>query len=138
MALLQQEAIRVAESLDDYDHVTVRDIGGDGPARFQRRGSCGCDIEYGIASHCDTGTSSAPLREHKQRTSFRVRDVACCQSIAALQALSWRLRGLEPRDSQSNWARTRVHIERHVRRDEAERGTRPNFGASPSQSLHQG
>jgi hypothetical protein len=28
MALLEQEAIRFAESLDDYEHVTVKDIGG--------------------------------------------------------------------------------------------------------------
>lgn len=28
MALLEQEAIRFAESLDDYEHVTVAHIGG--------------------------------------------------------------------------------------------------------------
>lgn len=31
MALLEKEAIRFAESLDDYEHVSVTDIGGDGP-----------------------------------------------------------------------------------------------------------
>lgn len=28
MALLEKEAIRFAESLDDYEHVSVKDIGG--------------------------------------------------------------------------------------------------------------
>ena len=37
MALLEKEAIRFAESLDDYEHVTVTDIGGRGPARFLAR-----------------------------------------------------------------------------------------------------
>ncbi len=31
MALLEKEAIRFAESLDDYEHVSVTDIGGWGP-----------------------------------------------------------------------------------------------------------
>jgi hypothetical protein len=34
MALLEQEAIRLAESLHDYEHVTVTDIGGWGPDGF--------------------------------------------------------------------------------------------------------
>jgi len=39
MALLEQEAIRFAESLDDYEHVTVTDIGGWGADRLLARGS---------------------------------------------------------------------------------------------------
>jgi len=31
MALLKKEATRFAESLDDYEHVTVTDVGGWGP-----------------------------------------------------------------------------------------------------------
>jgi hypothetical protein len=31
MALLEKEAIRFAESLDDYEHVSATDIGGWGP-----------------------------------------------------------------------------------------------------------
>jgi hypothetical protein len=35
MALLEQEAIRFAESLDDYEHVTVTDIGAWGPLDYR-------------------------------------------------------------------------------------------------------
>ena len=34
MALLEKEAIRFAESLDDYEHVSVTDIGGWGPIAY--------------------------------------------------------------------------------------------------------
>lgn len=34
MALLEQEATRFAEALDDYEHVSVTDIGGWGPTGF--------------------------------------------------------------------------------------------------------
>jgi hypothetical protein len=59
MALLEQEAIRFAESLDDYEHATVTEIGGWGPAGFwvvvqdHRFG-----LSFEIASHTDIGTSS--------------------------------------------------------------------------------
>jgi hypothetical protein len=54
MALLEQEAIRFAESLDDYEHVTVTDIGGWGPIGYRvvvrdHR----FDLDYEITSHCD-------------------------------------------------------------------------------------
>ena len=54
MGLLEQEAIRFAESLDDYEHVTVTDIGGNGLIDFwvfvhDER----FDADYEIASHCD-------------------------------------------------------------------------------------
>ena len=54
MALLEKEATRFAESLDDYEHVTVTDIGGWGPIGYwlvvhDHR----FDTDYEIASHCD-------------------------------------------------------------------------------------
>ena len=54
MALLEKEAIRFAESLADYEHVSVVDIGGGDPdghwvvVRDHRFG-----LDYEIASHCD-------------------------------------------------------------------------------------
>jgi hypothetical protein len=71
MALLEQEAIRFAESLDDYEHVTVTDIGGWGPEGFwvvvrdQR-----LDISYEIASHCDYWDFIGALVEHRQCLSL--------------------------------------------------------------------
>jgi hypothetical protein len=54
MALLEKEAVRFAESLEDYDHASVTDIGGWGPLGFwlvvrDER----FDISYEVASHCD-------------------------------------------------------------------------------------
>jgi hypothetical protein len=54
MALLEKEATRFAESLDDYEHVTVTDIGGWGPIGYRlvvrdHR----FDLDYEITSHCD-------------------------------------------------------------------------------------
>lgn len=65
MALLEKEATRFAESLDDYEHVSVTDIGGWGPHGFcaslargtepgqfdtaggsLRRGGCKCVLIY--------------------------------------------------------------------------------------------
>lgn len=37
MALLEQEATRFAASLDDYEHVSVTDMGGWGTGRFLAR-----------------------------------------------------------------------------------------------------
>ncbi len=67
MALLEQEAIRFAESLDDYEHVTVTDVSGWGPlgyrvtVRDQR-----FDLDYEIASHCDYWDFIGALVDHKQ------------------------------------------------------------------------
>ena len=54
MALLETEMVRFAESLDDYEHVSVTDMGGWGPDRYwvvvhDHR----FDADYEIASHCD-------------------------------------------------------------------------------------
>ena len=78
MALLEQEAIRFAESLDDYEHVTVTDVGGWGPLnhrvtvrdhRFER--------EYEIASHCDYWDFIGALVDHRQCVSLApVKEVA--------------------------------------------------------------
>lgn len=67
MALLGQEVTRFAESLDDYEHVSVADIGGWGPdgywlvVRDHRFG-----LNYEIASHCDYWDFISALVDHKQ------------------------------------------------------------------------
>jgi len=67
MALLEQEAIRFAESLDDYEHVAVTDIGGWGPLDYRvvvrdHR----FDTVYEIASHCDYWDFIGALVDHRQ------------------------------------------------------------------------
>ena len=65
MALLEREAIRFAESLDDYEHVTVKEIGGEEPTSHwlavtdERFG-----IDYEIASHSDYWDFIAALVHH--------------------------------------------------------------------------
>jgi hypothetical protein len=67
MALLEQEAIRFAESLDDYEHVTVTDIGGWGPLGYRVTvRDHRFDTEYEIASHCDYWDFIGALVDHKQ------------------------------------------------------------------------
>ncbi len=67
MALLEQEAIRFAESLDDYEHVTVKDIGGWGPTGFHVTvRDHRFDNTYEIASHCDYWDFIGALVDHKQ------------------------------------------------------------------------
>ena len=70
MALLEKEATRFAESLDDYDHVSVTDIGGSQESgywvivrdhRFQ--------LDYEIASHCDYWDFIGALVDHKQTSA---------------------------------------------------------------------
>lgn len=72
MALLEQEATRFAESLDDYEHVTATDIGGWGPDgfwlvvrahRFER--------DYEIASHCDCWDFIGALVDHRQCVALK-------------------------------------------------------------------
>jgi hypothetical protein len=78
MALLEQEAIRFAESLDDYEHVTVTDIGGWGPTGYRvvvrdHR----FDLDYEITSHCDYWDFIGALVDHRQCLSLSVlREVA--------------------------------------------------------------
>ncbi len=71
MALLEKEATRFAESLDDYEYVSVADIGGWGPDGFwlvvrDER----LDISYEIASHCDYWDFIGALVEHRQCLSL--------------------------------------------------------------------
>jgi hypothetical protein len=67
MALLEQEAIRFAESLDDYEHVTVTDIGGWGPIDYRVAVRDNrFDLEYEIASHCDYWDFIGALVDHRQ------------------------------------------------------------------------
>ena len=67
MALLEQEAIRFAESLDDYEHVTVTDIGGWGPLDYRVTvRDHRFDTEYEIASHCDYWDFIGALVGHRQ------------------------------------------------------------------------
>jgi hypothetical protein len=67
MALLEQEAIRFAESLEDYEHVSVTDIGGWGPLghRVNVRDHR-FNTEYEIASHCDYWDFIGALVDHRQ------------------------------------------------------------------------
>ncbi|MBA3423630.1 MAG: hypothetical protein H0U04_03620 [Rubrobacter sp.] len=71
MALLEKEATRFAESLDDYEHVTVKDVGGCGPVGFwlvvhDHR----FDTDYQIASHCDYWDFVGALMNHRQYASL--------------------------------------------------------------------
>lgn len=81
MSLLEQEATRMAAALDDYDHVSVTDIGGWGPIGFwlvvrDER----FDISYEMASHCDYWDFIAALVDHRHcvcgTPSRRWRDAA--------------------------------------------------------------
>jgi len=78
MALLEKEATRFAESLDDYEHVTVTDIGGSGTVGYwvivhDHR----LDLQYEIASHCDYWDFVGALVEHRQCLSLaRLKEVA--------------------------------------------------------------
>ena len=71
MALLEKEAVRFAESLDDYELVSVVDIGGSDPdgywvvVRDDR-----FDLSYEIASHCDYWDFIGALVDHRQCLSL--------------------------------------------------------------------
>ena len=71
MALLEKEAVRFAESLDDYEHVSVTDIGGRGPTGFWVRvRDERFDISYEISSHCDYWDFIGALVDHRQCVSL--------------------------------------------------------------------
>ena len=67
MGLLEQEAVRFAQSLDDYEYVTVTDIGGCGPFGFRVTvRDSRFNMEYEIASHCDYWDFVGALVDHRQ------------------------------------------------------------------------
>jgi len=71
VSTIEKEATRFAESLDDYDHVTVTDIGGWEPIGFwlvvhDHR----LDLDYEIASHCDYCDFVGALMNHRQFASL--------------------------------------------------------------------
>ena len=77
MALLEREAIRFAESLNDYEHVSVTDIGGGGPNHYWlvvRDHRFGCDYE--IASHADYWDLIGAFVTHTRRSSLTAKAVA--------------------------------------------------------------
>ena len=63
MALLEKEATRFAESLDDYEHVSVTDIGGWARtacgSSFTTTASTSTTRSHRTATTATTGTSSA-------------------------------------------------------------------------------
>lgn len=67
MGLLETEAFRFAESLEDYEHVSVIDIGGTEERGFwvvvkdHRFGA-----EYEISSHCDYWDFVGAVVDHRQ------------------------------------------------------------------------
>ena len=67
MALLEREAIRFSESLDDYEHVIVKEIGGEGPKSYwlvvtdERFGTT-----FEISSHCDYWDFVTALVHHSR------------------------------------------------------------------------
>ena len=71
MALLEQEMVRFAESLDDDEHVSVTDIGGWEPIGFwlvvhDHR----FDLSYEITSHCDYWDFIGAFVNHQQCVSL--------------------------------------------------------------------
>ncbi len=66
MALVEQEAIRFAESLDDYEHVSVTDIGGHGHNHWLVVRDHRFETDYEIASHCDYWDFIAALVAHRR------------------------------------------------------------------------
>ena len=67
MALLEKDVTRFAESLDDYDHVSVVDVGGNGPTDYwlvvrDHR----FELDYKIDSHAEYWDFIGALVDHKQ------------------------------------------------------------------------
>lgn len=67
MALLEKEAIRFAQSLDDYEHVSVKDIGGEEPSSYWLAVT---DerfwVDYEIGFHCDYWDFVTALVHHSR------------------------------------------------------------------------
>jgi hypothetical protein len=75
MALLENEATRFADAIDDYELISVVDIGGDDAdghwvvVRDHRFG-----LDYEIASHCDYWDLIGAIVEHRQCLSLKALD----------------------------------------------------------------
>ena len=74
MPLLEKEAIRFAESLDDYEHVSAVDIGGS-----RDHGHClvvrdhRFELDYEIGSHADYWDFIGAVVDHKQYVAQPIR-----------------------------------------------------------------
>jgi hypothetical protein len=53
MSLLEHEAIRMAHALEDYDHVSVTDVGGNGSSHWLAIRDERFEVTYEISSHTD-------------------------------------------------------------------------------------
>jgi hypothetical protein len=72
MALLEKEATRFAESLDDYEHVSAQDIGGaDESGYWLVVRDHRFELDYEIASHCDYWGFIGALVNHGQCVALR-------------------------------------------------------------------
>ncbi len=66
MALLEKDVTRFAQSLDDYDYVSVVDIGGSDARHWLVVRDHRFECDYEIASHCDYWDFIGALVDHKQ------------------------------------------------------------------------
>ncbi len=73
MPLLEKEAVRFAESLDDYEHVSVTDIGGSDQSYWVVVRDHRFDLDYEITSHCDYWDFIGALVDHRQCFSLSPR-----------------------------------------------------------------
>ncbi len=71
MAFLEREAVRFAESLDDYDHVSVRDIGGSDRNYWVVVRDHRFELDYRISSHCDYWDFIGALVDHRQCVALK-------------------------------------------------------------------
>jgi hypothetical protein len=77
VALLEKEAVRFAESLDDYEHVSVRDIGSNDQSYWVVVRDHRFELDYEIASHCDYWDFIGAVVDHRQYVALPVtREVA--------------------------------------------------------------
>ena len=74
MALLEKEAIRFAESLDDYEHVSAVEIGGsDDRGHWLVVRDHRFELDYEISSHADYWDFIGALVDHKQYVAQPIR-----------------------------------------------------------------
>jgi hypothetical protein len=77
VALLEKEAVRFAESLDDYEHASVTDIGGsDASGHWVVVRDLRIGVEYEIASHADYWDLIGALVTHTRCWGVLAREAA--------------------------------------------------------------